>query len=286
MTEPDRSRIELVTPEGVSVPFTIASVSDRAGALFIDVVLQAVVAVALVLVTQCAGASLSGWQAAFTFVVLFVIRSFYFVWFELRWLGRTPGKRALGVRVVDASGGPLTTDAILARNFMRELELWLPLAVLVAPQVVWPGVPGWAQAAAAAWVLLLASMPLWNRRRQRVGDLVAGTLVVVAPKTLLLREVAAVEKPARHRFSDKQLDVYGIRELQVLEDVLHRRQKGLELDVDEAFVVAEKIRKKIGWAADGKLDVDEFLADFYAALRARLEARMLLGKKRIDKHAR
>ena len=277
--------IELTTPEGVAIPFRVASVADRAGALFVDFVIQIVVAAALLLLAVWAGPGTSGWQMAFMWIALFIIRSFYFTWFELRWIGRTPGKRLLGIRVVDATGGPLGTDAIFARNFTRELELWIPLAVLVAPEVVWPGVPGWTQALAGAWAVLLATMPLWNRRRQRIGDLVAGTIVVLAPKTILLRDVATARAP-RYPFTDKQLDVYGIRELQVLEDVLHRLAGGADEASEEAVVVAEKIRKKIGWVVPegGTVDVREFLADFYPALRARLEARMLLGKKRLDKY--
>ena len=79
--------------------------------------------------------------------------------------------------------------------------------------------------------------------------------------------------------------VYGIFELQVLEDLL-RRPPG-ELGHDTAIrTVADKTAAKIGYAA-GVAPAERLPAgDFYAALRAHLEQKMLFGKRREDKYAR
>ena len=72
----------------------------------------------------------SGWLLGALFVISFLLRSFYFTFFELRWKGATPGKRSLGLRVIDAHGGALSSDAVLVRNLTREVEVFLPLAAL------------------------------------------------------------------------------------------------------------------------------------------------------------
>ena len=77
--------------------------------------------------------------------------------------------------------------------------------------------------------------------------------------------------------------MYGIYELQVLEEVLRRRGR---VSRKPKRVVAEKIIDKIGW--DGRvrdIDVEVFLNEFYTAQRARLEQKMLFGERRENKHS-
>jgi uncharacterized RDD family membrane protein YckC len=277
-------KTEVLTPEGVPVPFTLASFSDRAAAFAIDVILQLIAIMGVVLLVML-GTS-GGFPVAFALVFSFLVRSFYFTWFELRWIGRTPGKRRLKIRVVDRRGGPLTAEAIIARNFTRELEAWLPLAAVLAPEQLWPEAAGWARALASFWLLAIALLPLWNKQRLRVGDIVAGTMVVVEPRAILLEDQGQ-RGAARHRFTTAQLDVYGIYELQVLEDILRKTQLDVALEPGQLDVVADRIKTKIRWPRDAwRVEAEPFLRDFYAALRNRLEARMLLGKRKADKHTR
>jgi hypothetical protein len=89
--------------------------------------------------------------------------------------------------------------------------------------------------------------------------------------------VGGAYETAAIRFSLQQLDAYGIKELQVLEDVLRR------FDRKAVTVVAARIRQKIGYPAGEESD-GAFLSAYYAGLRQRLEARALLGRRRVDKH--
>jgi hypothetical protein len=92
-----------------------------------------------------------------------------------------------------------------------------------------------------------------------------------------------VAATSAYRFSDTQLDIYGIYELQTLERVL---RQGKDSDGIRAQI-AERIRHKIGWTAEGPgFDADKFLAAFYAAQRTRLERKMLFGVRRKDKNDR
>ena len=60
------------------------------------------------------------------------MRNLYFIHFELSWHGATPGKRIVGIRVVDRRGGPLLPAAVIARNLTREIEIFIPLGVLIS----------------------------------------------------------------------------------------------------------------------------------------------------------
>ncbi|RWX57773.1 RDD family protein, partial [Mesorhizobium sp. M2A.F.Ca.ET.039.01.1.1] len=132
-----------------------------------------------------------------------------------------------------------------------------------------------------AWALLFALFPLFNRDRLRIGDLLAGTWVVEAPKLKLVEDLSRRQDPvaARFRFSSAQLDAYGIAELHKLEEVLRR---------DDYFAlktVAEMIGKKIGVTIEAP-DSRAFLTAYYGELRAHLERKLLLGNRKADKHAR
>jgi uncharacterized RDD family membrane protein YckC len=277
---------EVVTPEGVPVRFAVALAGDRLAAFLLD--LLAIGLLVLAVVAPLAVLGLRGLLEAdlvlaLAVLAVFLVRTFYFAFFELTWQGQTPGKRRLRLRAIEARGGPLTAEAIIARNLTRELELFLPLAALFAPEALFPGAPGWSRLAATAWMLVLGFLPLLNRDRLRVGDLVAGTVVVRTPDAVLLEDLAATRAREALGFSDEQLDVYGVYELQVLEDVLRRR--GRPGHAEAVRTVAEKIREKIRWAGPAVAD-EAFLDGFYAALRARLERRLLFGKRRADKHDR
>jgi len=182
---------------------------------------------------------------------------------------------------------------VLARNLVRELEVWMPLRLLVAQRAVWPSAPGWALALATLWTFVFLLLPLFNKDKLRVGDLIGGTRVVVQPKPMLLPDLvqeAAVSMqmkaapPAGHTFTDAQLGVYGIYELQVLEGVLRQNPATLGHDVS-VQTVSEKIRAKIDYRSPVTDDF-RFLRDFYTALRAHLEQKMLFGKRREDKFSK
>lgn len=271
----------IITPEGIPLRIEVARAGDRAGAFLIDLLVQALLLLGLYLVIDLFTDFRGAWPRAFWLVGFFLVRSFYFIWFEIRWQGRTPGKRAVGARVMDAAGGPLRSEAVIVRNLMRELEVWLPIQLISGPGSFWPDAPVWTRGFFSIWAFVFLFLPLFNRNRLRAGDMVAGTIVVLAPRMVLLPDlgVAAASAPL-HGFTEEQLSVYGIYELQVLEDLLRRTDAGRR----EAFeAVATQIRKKIGFP--GEVKTERFLREFYAALRERLERKMLLGKRKKDKFA-
>ncbi len=108
-------------------------------------------------------------------------------------------------------------------------------------------------------------------------------------QTRTLAEASANQRPGLRssgtglQFSTKQLEAYGIYELQTLEKVL--REKGPNAYAMRK-AVCERIQRKIGWRSAEPVDSRRFLEAFYSALRAHLEANMLLGVRRKDKFDR
>jgi uncharacterized RDD family membrane protein YckC len=278
-----RTLVDVLTPEGIPLRFEVAGAGDRTGAFLLDALIIFAVLMVTGLLAQIGDGGM--WIQAALMLLAFVLRTFYFTFFELRWQGRTPGKKKSGLRVMDRHGGPLTAEAVVVRNLTRELELFVPLIFLLAPESFWPDASGWVRLAASLWILAVGFLPFFGPLRLRVGDLVAGTMVVVAPTVQLLPDKGEAEaQAATYHFTEAQLDIYGIYELQVLEDVLRQADKGADGWL-AGQAVAEKIQAKIQYAAAGRIDVQVFLRDFYAALRARLEHRMLLGERKQDKYA-
>ena len=278
---------DLVTPEGLALPLTIASRGARAGALLLDLgtILLALFLLRVVLGLVGLGAIEADMEAAspavelllvLLILFLFLLRYGYFLYFELGPRGATPGKRALGIRVAARGGGRLTAEAVIARNLMRDIEVFIPTGFLLSGIGSSLGVAGWA---AALWLAVLVLFPFFNKDNLRAGDLVAGTWVVEAERRKLPQAMSVSEEaaPAQgYRFGEAELSVYGEHELQVLENVLRQDNSQAQRAVLEA------ICRKIGWQA-GEGDDRAFLEAFYAALRARLEGDMRFGKRKKDK---
>ncbi len=286
---PLRREREITTPEGVVLRLNLADRGERAAAMIIDLLIMLAVIVVMILVLIQSLAALNPSVAlSLGLIGFFLVRNCYFSFFELRWHGQTPGKRALGLRVVDRRGGQLRSDAVFARNLMREIELFLPVSLVLSQGDT--ALDAGAQLLAWIWVGIFVLMPFLNKDSLRVGDLIAGTWVIVVPKGLLLDDLVA-ERDASgsgsdatpvFTFTERQLDVYGVLELQTLEDILRRDDKAASEVIAE---VAARIRHKIDYRDRAAwTDQKAFLDAYYAALRARLEARMLLGRHKRSKH--
>lgn len=281
-----RTAMEIVTPEGVVLPFINASFGERLGALVIDLIILVlapiVIFIAWVILPGEQMGSETTASAIFQIAIIalmFFLRSGYFMFFEMGPKAATPGKRLMKLRVIAHDGGRLSPAAVFTRNAMREVELYLPLTMVFAGMAAQNSL-GWL---ALIWALGMLLLPLFNRQHARLGDYFAGTRVVHMPRAKLSYDLADLDGDRRLglTFTAAQL-AYGEMELGVLEQVL-RERKGPVMKA-----VADKIKARIGWQepknpADIPRD-EGFLRAYYSALRAHLEARMLLGRRRKDKH--
>lgn len=283
----ERRTRNLVTPEGLVLPLRLASRGARAGALLLDLVFLFLSLTLLVVGLATLGIGVAKLNlnqrnpAVELIVVLLILTVFlsrfgYFLWFELGPRGATLGKRHMGIRVAARDGGRLTAEAVIARNLMRDVEVFVPL-FLIFGGASSLGIAGWA---AGVWLAIFVLFPCFNRDALRAGDLIAGTWVVEAERRKLMPALsiseAAGPKASGYRFGEAELSVYGERELQALEDVLRQANPEAQRQV------VETICRKIGWQA-GRGDEREFLEAFYAALRARLERNMRFGRRKKDK---
>lgn len=277
---------ELVTPEGIALPITIASRGSRFVALVIDYTAMILLMLLLSYAAWYIVGSFEGLKKAtsqvgeFVMVValltFFVIWNGYFMFFEMGPRGATPGKRILKIRVASRDGGRLTPEAVVARNLLRQIEIFLPLSFL---SIAGSGESGAGGFAGTIWFLVFMLFPFFNRDALRAGDLIAGTWVLEAPRVQLAEAMSVDQEdaaPSQYRFGEAELSVYGEHELKTLEDVLRRG------DPNAMATVQQAILRKIGWEG-GAGHEREFLEAFYRALRARLEGEMRFGKRKRDK---
>jgi uncharacterized RDD family membrane protein YckC len=268
-------RRRFVTPEGVDLQLELGAAGARAGAFMLDAAMMiAILILATIGLIMLAVAANGEWVGILWLLGFFVLRNGWFSLFEMGGRGATPGKRLLGLRVVARDGARLTGGAVIARNAMREIEVFLPLSFLFQ-QTAEGSADAFLAIFALVWSGIFLFFPLFNRDRLRIGDLVAGTWVVREVRSTLGADLGQGFERPRRTFSEAALDLYGVYELQTLEDVLRGGRP------ESIATVAQVIRDKAGIEEWG--DEYEFLSDYYAALCARLERGLLVGRRRENK---
>jgi uncharacterized RDD family membrane protein YckC len=272
----------VMSPEGLPLAMELASLGARLSAFFADMLIIGFSVLAVYLLFFSSRVFFFDIALSLSRLFSFCAFNFYFIYFELAWRGRTPGKALAGIRVVSRGGGELSPASIVARNLTRLLELVIPLMFITAM-----GQGFFSQDFSAlcfAWIIAGTLLPFLSRDRLRLGDLIGGTLVISMPKRLLAPDLARAQDDgpkAAFSFSPEQLAVYGYHELQALEDIL-RRAEGLPIPKGSPIpglgVAAARIRERVGYEGEIPPGLERrFLIDFYAAQRAGLERAILFG---------
>lgn len=144
----------VATPEGIELTLRLAGPVPRAFAWAIDLAWRVAVVVAVMIPAMQLGRA--GW--GIVLITLFAVEWLVPAWLEAAWRGQTPGKRAMGLMVLNDDGTPVRWPAALTRNLLRAAD-FLPLLYGVG---------------------LLAMLS--SRDFKRLGDLAAGTVVVYQPE--------------------------------------------------------------------------------------------------------
>jgi uncharacterized RDD family membrane protein YckC len=144
------TRQSLETPEGALLPLTPAGFGVRVLAQLLDILIRYGIVIVLYIVLSLLGKMGTG----MALILAFLLEWFYPVYFEVSRQGRTPGKKWMGIRVVNDDGTPITFGPSLLRNLMRFVD-FLPMLYLTG---------------------IIAS--LCNRQFKRLGDLAAGSMVI------------------------------------------------------------------------------------------------------------
>ena len=281
--------VTFTPPEGVPVTFEAAGLAVRLGAQLLDLLITGLAVLAVILLLVVTFGIEGPLVESLAALLFFAIRTPYYVLAELLWNGVTLGKRATGLRVISSNGRTLSPHAVVVRNLMKEAEVFVPGAMLLVVSALdWP-----EQLLTLVWVAIVLAVPLLNRRRQRLGDIIAGTYVVHHPETVLLPDVAkSTIYDTGFAFQPHQLDHYGAFELQTLEQLLrspgrHAASSAAARRQETLRAVVDRIRIKIDYPdAVRDPDLEAFLNAFYTAQRAHLEQRQLFGEKRADKFHR
>jgi uncharacterized RDD family membrane protein YckC len=148
------SAVEIRTPEGVAFSLPLAGPVSRMLALSVDGAVVIAATTAISIAVASAMPLLGEYAIAFQVLLYFGIQIGYGLILEWVWNGRTLGKRAVGLRVVDAKGLRLTFAQVAIRNLLRAVDS-LPIFYLLGGIVC-----------------------VLNPRLQRLGDIAAGTIVV------------------------------------------------------------------------------------------------------------
>lgn len=192
MQRPDvlDTRVEVAAPENIVFRFRVAGPFQRLVAFLVDVVVRLMAVATVVLFSGLVGAAfgVSGSGGALVGLVLctwFALDWGYGAILEAAWNGRTIGKRLQGLRVVGIDGRPINAMQAMLRNVLRSADM------LPAVPLAWYD-DSWWWAPVPICVVGLASAAA-NRRMQRLGDLAAGTMVILEERLSPLPGSSAAE---------------------------------------------------------------------------------------------
>jgi uncharacterized RDD family membrane protein YckC len=179
--------IEIVTPENIAFDYRVAGPFRRFPAYLMDLAIRFGILIVLWMALGfLAGVGGGPFAAAFGLIAMFLLEWFYGGIFETYMNGQTPGKRVMGIRVLTVDGEPINGLQAVLRNILRTVDLYpmLSLEMFGAPAPLYV-IPTYM-----AGLLTMAM----NRRFQRLGDLVCGTMVVIEERHWLTG-VAKLEDP-------------------------------------------------------------------------------------------
>ncbi|HYL92824.1 MAG TPA: RDD family protein [Alphaproteobacteria bacterium] len=231
-------KLTIDTPEQVHLEFVLAGIGSRFMAVFLDTLIQVLIYVALLIVLLIAkGTGIFSTQWSIWARVVFIFFNFFIYWgyfagFEIFWRGQTPGKRWAGIRVIKDSGRPVNPFEAIGRNLVRVVDFM-------------PGFYG-------VGILTM----LLNAKNRRLGDFVAGTLVVHDSRTK--DADLFFNTPAKTEFAFPQAAKLTLAEADLIEAFLGRRLDiPTEVRQNSARQIANMINAKLGIGPDARPADDE-----------------------------
>src|SRR5262252_8560459 len=171
---PDGEDLVVATPERVSFRLETAGLGSRFVAQLIDGLALTGILIAVGSASTGLGVlTRNALLATLVFVLLgLLVVAAYWIVPEALWDGKSLGKLALGLRVVDAQGGPITAGQAIVRNLLRIVDV-LPVYYAVGAIAIF-----------------------FSSRNQRLGDMVAGTVVVRDRAAVRLADLRAAQPGA------------------------------------------------------------------------------------------
>jgi uncharacterized RDD family membrane protein YckC len=234
-------KLTIDTPEQVHLEFVLAGIGSRFMAAFLDTLIHLALYLVFFLVGLALAVSSSvfsdspKWVLAIAILIVFTTNWGYYALFETFWKGQTPGKRWAGIRVIKDSGRPINAFEAIARNLVRFVD-WLPSLYGVGVVTM-----------------------LLNAKHRRLGDFVAGTLVVHETSD---REPSLFFNTAeRTEFVFPQAAQLSLQEAELIETFLSRRLDiPAEVRLQNGQRIASMVGARLGIAFESRpADNEDFL---------------------------
>lgn len=250
----------VLTPEYVEFNFVLAGLMSRFLAWLIDAVVAVMIAWVLLVALSMSMLAFPGFASAMGFVVWFLIDWGYMILLESLWSGQTIGKRAMGLRVIQESGVRVGFYQSLLRNLARPVDR-LPLFYLVG------GVAA-----------------LFSESQQRLGDMLAGTVVV---RERRLKIPSALERPEGDTsllndadFRARVLRLSSEEEATLFSAALRREELGMEARLNLFATLARRLEDEVGFVKPAHLSDEKLVLLVTAALAARNAERRKVAPRR------
>jgi len=203
-------RLSIDTPENVIFNYEVAGLVTRGLAAFLDsVIITVTQGLVLGIILGFTGmpsiddSAIQSWMIAILGFLAFVMLWGYYVFFEVRWNGQSPGKRWLGLRVVCADGTPISLTESLIRNLVRLID-FLPMYYGIG-----------------------IVMMFIDDKMRRLGDMAAHTLVVRDQKAIPLESLSAnpgsTSSSISHLTEEVRVSRLTSQDIQMMEDYFARR---------------------------------------------------------------
>ncbi len=171
------STVEVVTPENIAFQYHVAGPFRRLPAFLIDLLVRLAIFALLATVVMLVSFGAPGVGGMVVIIAWFALDWFYGGVCETLMNGQTPGKRVMGLRVLTVQGQPINGVQAVMRNILRSADMMPMLSMEIFD------IPASAYVIPTFMVGMLTMM--LNKRFQRLGDLVCGTLVVVEERSWL-----------------------------------------------------------------------------------------------------
>jgi uncharacterized RDD family membrane protein YckC len=239
----------VLTPEYVEFNFVLAGLMSRFLAWLIDAFVAMLIAWALLFALSVSMMAFPGFASALAFVVWFLVDWGYMILLESLWSGQTIGKRAMGLRVIQESGVRVGFYQSLLRNLARPIDR-LPAFYLVG------GVSA-----------------LFSVAQQRLGDMLAGTIVV---RERRLKIPAALERPEGDTsllddadFRARVGRLSAEEEAILFAAALRREELGMEARLSLFAMLARRLEDELGLVKPAHLSDEKLVLLVTAALAAK-----------------
>lgn len=250
MTQID-STVEVVTPENIAFHYQVAGPFRRLPAFLLDVLIRAAVFALVALVIAIVGGTVGAGGISFAVIAIlwFLSDWFYGGICETLMNGQTFGKRTMGIRVLTVDGQPINGVQAVMRNFLRSVDMMPMLSMEVL------GVPAPAYIV-PTFIMALVTMTM-NRRFQRLGDIVSGTIVVVEERQWLTGVAKLEDRRAAQLANYIPADFVVTRSMarSLAGYVDRRRFFSTARQREVARHVAEPLIERFGFPADTSYDL-------------------------------